>query len=66
VRPLYDPRMRRRPSLRVLRLAKPFVRVVLRSLAHRLLDAMLMLITATGRTSGRAFTIPVMDARESA
>ena len=54
---------RRRPPLRLLRLANPVVRLVLRSPAHRLLSASLMLLTYTGHRSGRTFTIPVMYAR---
>ncbi len=54
---------RRRPPLRLLRVANPVVRLVLRSPAHRLLSSSLMLLTYTGRRSGRTFTIPVMYAR---
>jgi hypothetical protein len=37
----------------------PLVSMILRSPAHWLLSAGLMLITVTGRKSGRAYTIPV-------
>jgi hypothetical protein len=52
----------RRPPLRLLRLANPFVRSVLRSPAHRMLSGSLMVLTYTGRRSGRRFAIPVMYA----
>jgi hypothetical protein len=52
----------RRPPLRLLRLANPFVRLVLRSPAHRLLSSGLMLVAYTGRRSGRSVEIPVMYA----
>ena len=62
--PAYDASVHdRRPPLRLLRLANPVVRLVLRSPAHRLLDRSLMLLTYTGRRSGRTFTIPVLYAR---
>ena len=43
----------------VNRFVNPIVRAVLRSPAHAVLSSHLMLITVTGRRSGRAFTIPV-------
>lgn len=46
------------------RLANSFVRAVLRSPAHRLLSDSLVLVTYTGRRSGRSFTIPVMYAED--
>jgi hypothetical protein len=54
---------RRRPPLRLLRLANPVVRLVLRSPAHRLLSGSLMLVTYRGRHTGRVFTIPVLYVR---
>jgi hypothetical protein len=53
-----------RPPLRLLRLANPFVRLILRSPARRPLDRSLMLLTYTGPRSGRTFTIPLRYARD--
>ena len=39
-------------GLRVLRLANPFVRVVLESRAHRLVSGRLLLLAYRGRRSG--------------
>ena len=50
--------------MRLRRLGNPFVRALLRSPLHRLLSASLVLVTYTGRRSGRTFTIPVMYAEE--
>jgi hypothetical protein len=47
------------PFAVVNRTVNPVVRAVLRSPAHGLLSGRLMLLTVTGRRSGRAFTIPV-------
>lgn len=44
-------------------MVNPVVRVVLRSPAHRLLSAAVLLLTYTGRRSGRRYTIPVQYAR---
>jgi deazaflavin-dependent oxidoreductase (nitroreductase family) len=44
-------------------LVNPVVRAVLRSPAHRLLSGSVMLLTYTGRRTGRRRTIPVMYAR---
>lgn len=41
------------------RTINPLVRGLLRSPAHKLLSRRLLLITVTGRRSGRPFTIPV-------
>ena len=41
------------------RTVNPLVRGLLRSPAHRFLDRRLLLITVTGRRTGRRFTIPV-------
>jgi hypothetical protein len=51
---------RRQPPLRLLRLANPLLRLVLRSPLHRPLSRSLLLLTYSGRHSGRTFTIPVM------
>ena len=42
------------------RFGNTFVRAILRSPLHRLLSGSLLLVTYTGRRSGRTFTIPVM------
>jgi hypothetical protein len=42
------------------RFGNTFVRALLRSPLHRLLSGSLLLVTYTGRQSGRTFTIPVM------
>ena len=47
------------PPLRLLRLANPGVRSVLRSPAHRLLSARLLVLTYRGHRSGRSFSIPL-------
>jgi hypothetical protein len=44
--------------------ANPAVRALLRSPAHRLLSGSLLLLTVTGRRSGRTFTFPVMYAAD--
>jgi deazaflavin-dependent oxidoreductase (nitroreductase family) len=44
--------------------ANPFVRLLLRSPLHALLSGSLLLLTYTGRTSGRQYTIPVTYVRE--
>jgi hypothetical protein len=41
------------------RTANPIVRLILRSRAHRLLSAHLLLLTVTGRRSGCKHTLPV-------
>ena len=46
-------------GLRVLRLANPFVRVVLESRAHRLVSGRLLLLAYRGRRSGRELCIPL-------
>jgi len=48
------------------RLASPFVRALLRSPLHGLLSGSLLLVTYTGRKSGRMFTIPVLYAENDA
>ena len=46
-------------GLRVLRLANPFVRVVLESRVHPLLSGRLVLLSYRGRRSGGVFRIPL-------
>jgi len=41
------------------RFANPVVKWILRSRLHRLLSAHLLLISVTGRRTGRVYTIPV-------
>lgn len=47
------------PSTRVLRLVNPFVSAILRSPLHGLLSRSTLLLTLTGRKSGKQFTFPV-------
>ena len=47
------------PSTRVLHAVNPFVVALLRSPLHGLLDKQVILLTFTGRKTGRAYTIPV-------
>jgi deazaflavin-dependent oxidoreductase (nitroreductase family) len=44
---------------RVLRAINPFVSMILRSPLHTLLSGRLLLLTCTGRKTGKRFTIPV-------
>ncbi len=44
---------------RIFSALNPLIRWILRSPLHRLLSAGLMLITVTGRRTGRAYTFPV-------
>jgi deazaflavin-dependent oxidoreductase (nitroreductase family) len=53
------------PSARVLRAINPFVAALLRSPVHRLLSGQVLLLTVTGRRSGRAYTFPVGYVREA-
>ena len=48
-----------RPPLRLLRLANPVVRAILRSPAHGLLSGSLAVLEYEGRKSGRTFAIPL-------
>jgi deazaflavin-dependent oxidoreductase (nitroreductase family) len=48
-----------RPPKAVLRLVNPIVVALLRSRLHRLASKNLMLLTVTGRKSGRSYTLPV-------
>lgn len=52
------------PSRRVLRTINPFVSMILRSPLHRLLSNSVLLLTFTGRKTGKRFTIPVGYIRE--
>ena len=52
------------PNTRVLRAINPFVAALLRSPVHRLLSGQVLLLTVTGRRSGRAYTFPVGYVRE--
>jgi deazaflavin-dependent oxidoreductase (nitroreductase family) len=45
------------------RVANPVVRALLRSTLHGLLSRNVMLITVTGRRTGRSYTLPVQYAR---
>ena len=47
------------PPRVLVRLANPFVRLLLRSPAHGLLDSSVLLLHVTGRKSGRRYVIPV-------
>jgi hypothetical protein len=47
------------PPRLVLQVINPAIRAVLRSPLHRLLSRRLMVLTVTGRTTGRTYSIPV-------
>ena len=47
------------PPALLLRIGNPIVRGVLRSPLHRLLSGHVVLLTVTGRRSGRTYTVPV-------
>src|SRR6478672_3397393 len=47
------------PPKAVLRLVNPLVVALLRSRLHRLASKNLMLLTVTGRKTGRTYTLPV-------
>jgi deazaflavin-dependent oxidoreductase (nitroreductase family) len=47
------------PPKTVLRFVNPLMRALLRSPLHRMLDKNLMLLTVTGRKTGRSYTLPV-------
>jgi hypothetical protein len=51
-------------SVPILRLINPFVIALLRSPIHSLMSKDVMLITFTGRRSGRSYTTPVSYVRE--
>ena len=48
-----------RPPRNVIRFVNPVIKALLRSPLHRLLSKNLMLLTVTGRKSGRTYTVPV-------
>jgi deazaflavin-dependent oxidoreductase (nitroreductase family) len=48
-----------KPSKSILRSANPVMKALLRSPLHRLLSKNFMLLTVTGRKTGRAYTFPV-------
>ena len=50
---------RRRHPFRLVRLANPLVRAVLRSRLHRILSGRLLVLSYRGRRSGKLFEIPV-------
>lgn len=51
---------------RVVRYFNPFMKLVLRGRAHRILSSRLMLLSFTGRKTGRSYTTPVSYVREDA
>src|SRR5437879_8905690 len=48
----------------VVRYFNPFMRLVLGSRAHRMMSGRLMLLSFTGRRTGRSYTTPVSYVRE--
>ena len=48
----------------VVRYFNPFIRLVLGSRAHRMMSGQLMLLSFTGRRTGRSYTTPVSYVRE--
>lgn len=58
------PRPARHPMLVQNHLVNPVVRALLRARVHGLLSGAVALITVTGRRTGRAYTTPVMYARD--
>ena len=52
------------PSRWVLRTINPFVSAILRSPMHRLISGQVLLLSFTGRTSRKRYTIPVGYTRE--
>ena len=48
----------------VVRYSNPFMRLVLGSRAHRMMSGQLMLLSFTGRRTGRSYTTPVSYVRE--
>ena len=52
-----------RPNAPAMTAANPFVRLLLRSPLHFVLSDTLLLLTYTGRTSGRRYTIPMAYSR---
>jgi deazaflavin-dependent oxidoreductase (nitroreductase family) len=49
----------RAPDVRLMRLFNPVIRALLRSPLHVLLSSQILLLTYTGRRSGRQYTLPV-------
>jgi len=49
----------RAPDLRMMRFFNPVIRALLRSPFHGLLSEQILLLTYTGRKSGRRYTLPV-------
>jgi deazaflavin-dependent oxidoreductase (nitroreductase family) len=49
----------RAPDLRMMRFFNPVIRALLRSPVHGLLSGQILLLTYTGRRSGRQYTLPV-------
>lgn len=47
------------PPRQVIRLVNPLLKALLRSPLHRVMDKNLMLLTVTGRKTGRTYTVPV-------
>lgn len=47
------------PPRALLKIGNPVVKAILRSPMHRLLSKKVMLLTLTGRRSGRTYTVPV-------
>jgi deazaflavin-dependent oxidoreductase (nitroreductase family) len=54
----------RAPDLRVMRLFNPVIRAILRSPLHGLLSEQILLLTYSGRRSGRPYTLPVGYVRD--
>src|SRR5438105_10198342 len=50
----------------LMRYFNPFMRLVLGSRAHRMMSGQLMLLSFTGRRTGRSYTTPVSYVREGA
>lgn len=55
----HPPVEERLPPATLLRIANPMVKALLRSPLHRVLDRQVVLLTVTGRRSGREYTVPV-------
>lgn len=54
----------RAPDLRVMRFFNPVMRALLRSPFHRVLSGQILLLSYTGRKSGRQYTLPVGYVRD--
>lgn len=55
----------RAPDLRMMRFFNPVIRALLRSPFHGLLSRQILLLTYTGRRSGRQYTLPVGYVRDA-